>query len=93
EFLPVLRPFAQLCQPLEDGTIPAIEALRLALGWPDYFYRDRFTAKFTRLEDGDCYVRVESYSDDSGGWIRFNAKHSSWLFDGFDNGRSEVVNP
>jgi len=25
KFLPVLRPFSQLCTPLEDGTVPAVE--------------------------------------------------------------------
>jgi hypothetical protein len=28
---PVLRPFSQLCTPLEDGTVPAVEVARLTL--------------------------------------------------------------
>lgn len=34
--LPVLRPFSQLCQPLEDGTVPAVEVAKLALGNPHF---------------------------------------------------------
>lgn len=29
---PILRPFSALCEPLEDGTVPAVEVAKLALG-------------------------------------------------------------
>jgi hypothetical protein len=40
-FWPVLRPFSQLCTPLEDGTVPAVEVAKLLLNdWAkEYSYR------------------------------------------------------
>ena len=92
EISPVLFGFADLCTPLADGTVPAVEAIRLAFGWPKSFYIDRFIARHAVALD-EQYVRIESFPSNSGGWIRLDNEHASWLFDGFDMPNHKVVNP
>jgi len=36
--LPVLRPFPQLCEPLPDGTVPAVEVAKILIGGSDEEY-------------------------------------------------------
>lgn len=64
--LPVLRAFADLCTPLEDGTVPAREFAKLCLGdevgWKKGYAH--YQPKDEDEEYGDCEETVEVGGDD-----------------------------
>jgi hypothetical protein len=58
---PILRPFSQLCTPLEDGTIPAVEVAKMILDLNDQHCEDWYLGSLDATLDldgfiGDCVV-------------------------------------
>ena len=57
QFLPVLRPFSALCDPLPDGTVPAVEVAKIQ--WP--YYK---TTRATTQPDGQIHLWALSQDDE-----------------------------
>ncbi len=55
EMLPILRPFSQLCDPLPDGTVPAVEVAKM---WPECGEYN-FEGATASLENGGKYLLVK----------------------------------
>lgn len=45
--LPVLRSFADLCTPLPDGTVPAVEVAKMAIGSPHFVGYEKPNPRFS----------------------------------------------